>query len=358
MLDIDIQVPDDWLRRLDARARDHEHDRDRLRGPYGDSAIDPIEEMSTSRMTSNAWPASSFPWAERLGITRVRLPTGHLDRFADTTSSGTRSRIGAAVPEQHAAPLPVLQLPADCTCRPGSRQPFRGASVGGGVGGERLASRDTWRLPSGSSRGAPASRPSPSSRRSATDLHHRVPRARHRHHVNDFLISKGWRLNALQLPPGLHVHAAEHRRCFPCATPWSTRDVGPARSGALYGLGGSPRAARRSTCASPPLSTRCTTWPLTATTARFRPPVPRSTASIDDAAPFATFDGECADCFEQASMCILRSEATLNECPWRRRWAARPTAGWRGSKSDGCIPPVYPVPGANPGSSTSMSTER
>ena len=67
--------------------------------------------------------------------------------------------------------------------------------------------------------------------------------------VNDQLIARGWRLNALQLPPGLHfcvtlpntapgvaeafiadLHAAvEHAK--------SAHD-GPARSGALYGLGG------------------------------------------------------------------------------------------------------------------------
>ena len=71
------------------------------------------------------------------------------------------------------------------------------------------------------------------------------------YHVNDFLISKGWRLNALQLPPGLHfcvtrpntaegvaeAFLADLREAVDYA---KTPGLGPARSGALYGLGGSP----------------------------------------------------------------------------------------------------------------------
>jgi glutamate/tyrosine decarboxylase-like PLP-dependent enzyme len=71
------------------------------------------------------------------------------------------------------------------------------------------------------------------------------------YHVNDFLVSKGWRLNALQLPPGLHfcvtrpntadgvaeAFLADLREAVAYA---KTPGLGPARSGALYGLGGSP----------------------------------------------------------------------------------------------------------------------
>jgi sphinganine-1-phosphate aldolase len=71
------------------------------------------------------------------------------------------------------------------------------------------------------------------------------------YHVNDFLIDKGWRLNSLQLPPALHFcvtrpstaagvaeafvsdlrHAVEYAKHPRRAEP---------KSGALYGLGGSP----------------------------------------------------------------------------------------------------------------------
>ena len=71
------------------------------------------------------------------------------------------------------------------------------------------------------------------------------------YHVNDFLISKGWRLNALQLPAGAALlrHAAEHRGRrrggvprgpARCGRLREDPGLGPARSGALYGLGGSP----------------------------------------------------------------------------------------------------------------------
>ncbi len=71
------------------------------------------------------------------------------------------------------------------------------------------------------------------------------------YHVNDALIAKGWRLNALQLPPALHFcvtrpntapgvadafvadlrEAVEYAKHPPAAEP---------KSGALYGLGGTP----------------------------------------------------------------------------------------------------------------------
>jgi glutamate/tyrosine decarboxylase-like PLP-dependent enzyme len=71
------------------------------------------------------------------------------------------------------------------------------------------------------------------------------------YHVNDLLISKGWRLNALQLPPGLHFCVTRPNTADGVAEAFladlheavayaKTPGLGPARSGALYGLGGSP----------------------------------------------------------------------------------------------------------------------
>ena len=71
------------------------------------------------------------------------------------------------------------------------------------------------------------------------------------YHVNDFLISKGWRLNALQLPPGLHFCVTRPNTADGIADAFladlrdaveyaKTPGLAPARSGALYGLGGSP----------------------------------------------------------------------------------------------------------------------
>src|SRR5580704_3663878 len=71
------------------------------------------------------------------------------------------------------------------------------------------------------------------------------------YHVNDFLISKGWRLNALQLPPGLHFCVTRPNTADGVAEAFledlrgavdyaKTPNLGPATSGALYGLGGSP----------------------------------------------------------------------------------------------------------------------
>ena len=71
------------------------------------------------------------------------------------------------------------------------------------------------------------------------------------YHVNDFLITQGWRLNALAAPAraALLRHAAEHRRRDRRGLPRGPRaaveyaktpGLSPAISGALYGLGGSP----------------------------------------------------------------------------------------------------------------------
>lgn len=71
------------------------------------------------------------------------------------------------------------------------------------------------------------------------------------HHVNDHLISRGWRLNAIQLPPGLHfcVTRPNTRPGVAEAFLADLRDavayakrpgLGAARSGALYGFGGTP----------------------------------------------------------------------------------------------------------------------
>jgi glutamate/tyrosine decarboxylase-like PLP-dependent enzyme len=71
------------------------------------------------------------------------------------------------------------------------------------------------------------------------------------YHVNDYLISKGWRLNGLQLPPGLHFCVTRPNTAEGVAEAFledlraavayaKTPGLGPASSGALYGLGGSP----------------------------------------------------------------------------------------------------------------------
>jgi len=71
------------------------------------------------------------------------------------------------------------------------------------------------------------------------------------YHVNDSLIEKGWRLNALQLPPALHFCVTRPNTAAGVADAFvaDLRDAveyakHPAResprSGALYGLGGSP----------------------------------------------------------------------------------------------------------------------
>jgi glutamate/tyrosine decarboxylase-like PLP-dependent enzyme len=71
------------------------------------------------------------------------------------------------------------------------------------------------------------------------------------YHVNDHLISRGWRLNAIQLPPGLHFCVTRPNTApgvadafladLADAVDYAKRpDLGPAGSGALYGLGGTP----------------------------------------------------------------------------------------------------------------------
>ena len=71
------------------------------------------------------------------------------------------------------------------------------------------------------------------------------------YHVNDALIRAGWRLNALQLPPGLHFCvtrpntapgvAEAFARDLAAAVDYAKHPPSPsARSGALYGLGGTP----------------------------------------------------------------------------------------------------------------------
>jgi sphinganine-1-phosphate aldolase len=71
------------------------------------------------------------------------------------------------------------------------------------------------------------------------------------YHVNDHLIDKGWRLNALQLPPALHF-CVTRPNTAPGVADAFIRDLHDAvsyakhpprvepRSGALYGLGGTP----------------------------------------------------------------------------------------------------------------------
>ena len=71
------------------------------------------------------------------------------------------------------------------------------------------------------------------------------------YHVNDHLIDKGWRLNALQLPPALHF-CVTRPNTAPGVADAFMRDLSDAvnyakhpprvepRSGALYGLGGTP----------------------------------------------------------------------------------------------------------------------
>lgn len=70
-------------------------------------------------------------------------------------------------------------------------------------------------------------------------------------HVNDHLIEKGWRLNALQLPPALHFCVTRPNTApgvadafvadLRDAVEYAKRPDLPApRSGALYGLGGTP----------------------------------------------------------------------------------------------------------------------
>jgi sphinganine-1-phosphate aldolase len=71
------------------------------------------------------------------------------------------------------------------------------------------------------------------------------------YHVNDHLIARGWRLNALQLPPGLHFCVTRPNTApgvaeafvddLRDAVEYAKHPTRPsAQSGALYGLGGTP----------------------------------------------------------------------------------------------------------------------
>ncbi|HYM97199.1 MAG TPA: aminotransferase class V-fold PLP-dependent enzyme [Candidatus Sulfotelmatobacter sp.] len=71
------------------------------------------------------------------------------------------------------------------------------------------------------------------------------------YHINDHLITSGWRLNALQRPPGLHFCVTRPNtqpgvveaflRDLRAAVAYAQRpDLGQPRSGALYGLGAMP----------------------------------------------------------------------------------------------------------------------
>jgi hypothetical protein len=73
-------------------------------------------------------------------------------------------------------------------------------------------------------------------------------------HVNDFLVSKGWRLNGLQRPPGLHLcvtlpqgrpGVAEHFVAdLREAVAYAKSPPQPnARTGAIYGGGAVPAGA-------------------------------------------------------------------------------------------------------------------
>jgi sphinganine-1-phosphate aldolase len=69
--------------------------------------------------------------------------------------------------------------------------------------------------------------------------------------VNDFLSTRGWRMNPTQLPPGLHFCvtrpntrrglAEEFARDLAEAVDYAqAHRAEPARSGALYGMAGTP----------------------------------------------------------------------------------------------------------------------
>lgn len=71
------------------------------------------------------------------------------------------------------------------------------------------------------------------------------------YHVNDHLVARGWRLNGLQLPPGLHFCVTRPNTApgvadafladLRDAVGYARRPARPApQSGALYGLGGTP----------------------------------------------------------------------------------------------------------------------
>jgi glutamate/tyrosine decarboxylase-like PLP-dependent enzyme len=71
------------------------------------------------------------------------------------------------------------------------------------------------------------------------------------YHVNDFMMSKGWRFNVLQLPPALHFCVTMPQTMVPGVSERLTEDLRasveyarsmagtPAKSSAMYGLSGS-----------------------------------------------------------------------------------------------------------------------
>jgi len=78
-------------------------------------------------------------------------------------------------------------------------------------------------------------------------------------HVNDFMKTKGWRFNVLQLPPGMHFCVTMPQTLVPDiagrltddlkqAVPYARTKAGTvAETTALYGLGGTPQGNRQAT---------------------------------------------------------------------------------------------------------------
>ena len=171
-------------------------------GNYPHGLIDPIEEMSALALehdlglhVDGCMGGFILPWAERLGypipVFDFRLPgvTSHL-RGHPQVRIRAQGHVGAALSEQHAAPLPVLQLPGlagrHLHVAGAVREPFRRRGRGGmgrdaeprraGIPRDRGADlRDRGNHPRGR-RGDPRAR---GLRRS--DVHHRLPRPWHRH---------------------------------------------------------------------------------------------------------------------------------------------------------------------------------
>ena len=213
-----------------------------------------------------------LPWVERLGYDvppwDFRVP-GVTSISADTHKYGYALK-GSSVllyRDKDAAQAPVLHLPGL------ARRALPVAGLGrlaqrrdprlhvGGAGGDR---RRRGYLCRGRRHHAHGRRPSatasatasPSSRSSATrcsSSRSSRPATSTSTWSTTALIAQGWRMIALQLPPALHFcvtrpntgagprRSVPRRRCAGrSATPRSTRDE-PARSGAVYGFGGTPQ---------------------------------------------------------------------------------------------------------------------